>query len=187
MKYFFVFFIIIFSVFPGSADEQVRLLAGTCVNSDDFREFTSDSGIASFWGIGWEVIHNHLGMGGNYYTNFNQDIYREWSVNWYSEVIFLSYHVFGTTSFFDPFVQGGLGCSGEVHLNDYNYDYEYEPENLRLTIFPYVSAGMVIAHNNFLVGTKLNYTPVTSPIPVTNIEPYFLNETQLHIFAGIYF
>ena len=191
MRDFIFILIILFTLLPCYADNQVRITGGTCFDLSgipDFEMITgemSDSKNSRFWGIGWEVILDKLGLGGNYYTDFIQDINLEWTVAWYSEVFYLSYHILGAGAFVDPFIQTGLGCVGGVYVGDKYFDSS--TGRLAMALFPFVSAGLVFDFDGFLIGAKLNYAPVMKPIPVTDIELYSIKSTQFIMFAGISF
>jgi len=191
-----LFLILFFSFFPFPcfASDHVRLNGGVCVDLNENQEIETipaeliNEDNNQFWGLGWEVILRKIGMGGNYYTNFMQDEVREWTVQWYSEVFFLSYHFFGGSSFLDPFVQAGLGCAGSVYLGETDIFLNKESAGrLSLSIFPFVSAGLALNFDGYFIGAKCNYLPVIKPVPVTDIKIYDLMNTQLSLFAGLSF
>ena len=191
-KMFIILMISFFTFFPCFASNQVRITGGVCINTAGIPDlemvYTELSTDNQFWGFGWEVIFHKLGIGGNYYTNFVRDESLEWTINWYSEMIFLSYHFLEADFILDPFLQAGLGSAGGVYPDGRKispYDDEYE--TLALSIFPFASAGLVLHFNQFLIGTKLNYLPVMKPVPVTDIPGYHLSNTLLLLFIGVSF
>jgi hypothetical protein len=195
-RIFITIAVLILSLGMCYAQIQTRITGGICLDFAGIPEFSEvvekTEGYADnqFWGIGWEVIIDHLGMGGNYYTDFRKDLSGQWSVNWYGEAFYLSYHLFHLGAAVDPFVQAGLGAAGSCLVGQPcgdAYSAPYIENRLMLSIFPFVSGGVVLELDRFLLGAKLNYTPVIEPVPVTNFETYPLDKIQLLIFTGVAF
>ena len=169
---------------------EVRVNGGICADFmqlPDFNEVmdaVSKDNNGNFWGIGWEVILDYFGLGGNYMVNFQRDIKQEWSVNWYGEALYVSYHFFGAQAFIDPFAQIGIGNAGGISLGEYDSAPYYEEGTLLLTLFPFVSAGCAFNFDGLLIGTKINYSPLISPVPVTDFGEYPLQNVQAIVFIG---
>ena len=68
-----------------------------------------------FAGVGWEVIIGKVGFGGEYDADFTRTPQGTWWLDWITQPLFLSYHFFRTSYFFDPFIQAGVGCAGGVY------------------------------------------------------------------------
>jgi hypothetical protein len=134
-----------------------------------------------FVGFGWEVLLGHVGLGGSYAVDFHKDAPSSWWLDWEGQAIYASYHILGSRSFIDPFVDAGLGCAGRIYLGPSGSP----GESLALTIYPFVSAGAALELNGLRVGAKLSYALSQSAIPVTDIPEYPLGRFQVSAFAGI--
>jgi hypothetical protein len=183
----YCFILMIWLSFVCFAGTQVRLTGAVCSEFMDVPDSTDrDASVfnpdESFWGFGWEIISGHHGMGGSYLTDFERNANREWNVEWYSEVIYMSYHFIGVHWFIDPFVYAGLGSAGSIFLGD---DDSPIQDRLLLTIFPVAGAGVTLQFDGFLAGLRLNYTPLMSPVPVTKFEMYPIKNVQAVIFCGV--
>ncbi|MBN1412161.1 MAG: hypothetical protein JW969_15055 [Spirochaetales bacterium] len=187
-KIIILMLIISTSVFTAYAGSQVRITLATAmdfIHAPDFDEVIdgfSNREMGQFWGIGWEVIFDHLGIGGNYMSCFDKNDSYDWCVDWYGEVFYLSYHLFGGGAFVDPFAQVGLGSAGRVDLSSYEFE---DLDRLNIALFPFVSVGCGLDFDGFLLSAKLNYAPKIGPVPVTPIRVYPLNNFQVVISAGI--
>jgi len=145
------------------------------------------------WGLGWELTLRHFGFGGTYMVNFSRDDANQWALDWYGEAIYVSYHLFGGGAFIDPFVQAGVGCSGQVTIGPYYYypyypdteDADFMPQGLMISLFPSVGAGVAMHLEGFTVGAKLKYMPFNSPIPAAWIPGYPSGQFQAEVFAGV--
>jgi hypothetical protein len=132
-------------------------------------------------GFGWEVVMGHVGIGGSYAADFNQDVPSEWWVDWNGQGVYASYHIFGAGSFIDPFVDAGLGCAGRVFIGP-----EGNPaDKLALTIYPFVSAGAALELSGLRLGAKVSYALNQSAVPATTIPGYPLGRFQVSAFAGL--
>ena len=133
-----------------------------------------------FLGFGWEVVMGHIGIGGSYAVDFNENPPKTWWLDWEAQAIYASYHILGTRSFLDPFVDAGLGCAGRVYLGP----GPYAEDRLALTLYPFVSAGAALILEGLRVGAKLGYALDRSAIPATEIAAYPLGRFQAQVFAG---
>ena len=136
------------------------------------------------WGIGWEVVLQHIGLGGTYMVNFSHDDQDRDMLNWYGQGFFISYHFLGGGAFLDPFIQAGAGCAGRVLLRNRE---DYRELDLHISIFPYLSAGVALDLDGFTFGGKVNYVPFQSDLPVTDILPQPVGSFQVQLFAGVTF
>jgi hypothetical protein len=179
--------IMLFLSFACFAGSRVRITGAVCSEVADVPGSTEKDAVIfnpeqSYWGFGWEVICGHYGIGGSYCTNFERDARRRWNVEWYSEVIYMGYHFFQKGRFLDLFVRVGLGNAGSIFLGDNDNDIR---DRLLLTIFPVLGAGIACEFDGFCAGFSINYTPLMSPVPVTDFEVYPLKNVQAVIFCGV--
>jgi hypothetical protein len=130
------------------------------------------------WGLGWEITIRRIGLGGTYLVNFTRDQLMRWTLDWYGEGIYMSYHLFGGGSFIDPFVQAGIGCAGRVALDPHSYS------DLAIELFPVVSGGVALNLGGLSVGAKASYVPFSTPVPATWIPGYPVDPFQVAFFAG---
>ena len=137
-----------------------------------------------FRGTGWEVVLDRVGFGGDYAVSFLHGSAdpSSWWLDWYAPALYMSYHVFGSTAFIDPFVQVGLGCAGRVLLSSSG---AAAADSLDLALFPFVAAGVSLDLDGLLLSAKASYTPYASPIPVTDIPAYPLGKVQVALSAGL--
>jgi hypothetical protein len=133
-------------------------------------------------GVGWEVVLNRIGFGGDYLVNFFRHPGSDWWLDWYGQAFYLSYHLFGAHALVDPFLQVGLGCAGRVHLADWTGP---ATENLLLSLFPFVSAGVAFNLDGLLLAGKVSWTPFVMPPPVTDFANYPLGKLQVTLSAGL--
>ena len=139
-----------------------------------------------FWGLGWEVIVNHFGFGGDYMVSFHQDAGERWWLDWNAPALFLSFHPLGGKSFLDPFLQAGVGSSGRVFLAPQPVSAGPGPgQDLSLSLFPFVGAGLALNLEGLLLSAKAVYTPYASQVPVTDIPAYPMGKFQVTLSAGV--
>ena len=139
-----------------------------------------------FWGFGWEVIVDHFGFGGDYMVSFFQDAGQNWWLDWHAPAIFLSFHPLGGRSFLDPFFQAGVGSSGRVFLGQQTVSTGPGPaQDLSLSLFPFVGAGLALNLENVLLSAKVVYIPYLSQVPATDIPGYPMRRFQVTMSAGI--
>ena len=134
----------------------------------------------SFGGFGWEVVMDHIGIGGQYLVDFHEDAPNSWWLDWNGQAAYASYHILGSSSFIDPFVDLGIGSAGRVFLG---------PETtvasrLAISVFPFASAGASLDLQGFRLGAKLSYSLGRTAIPATSIPDYPLGRFQVSAFAG---
>jgi hypothetical protein len=142
------------------------------------------NGDRPFFGLGWEVVMDHVGIGGQYLVNFHEDEPESWWLDWNGQAAYVSYHFLGARSFIDPFVDAGLGCAGRVFLGP---EGENEAARLAITVYPFAGAGAALCFDGFKVGAKLDYALKRSGIPATRIEDYPLGRFQVSVLAGVSF
>ena len=182
--------LIAFSVVSVSAlaESQVRLTGNLAV---DFVERPSVQDVVQvfqskdqpfFWGFGWEVVLDTIGLGGTYDVNFYEDHEGKWWLDWLTEPIYLSYHFLGGAELIDPFVEFGLGCAGRVFLQS---PLSVDKDPLYLSMFPTVGIGFSAVPDRMLFGAKLNYVPTMISIPATDIDHYPLERFQVAVYAGV--
>ena len=180
--------LLVIAAVAAGADTEVRIIANF---ARDFAEqpsveeaagsFTSDDE-SHFWGPGWEVIMDNVGLGGDLMVNFPQEQTGDWWLDWYGEPLYLSYHFFGAHSFIDPFIRFGLGSAGRVWLQK---EDPAAADRLYLSIFPALGAGASLGLDRFLMGGRMVWFPTISPPPGTNFENYPLGSVQISLFAGV--
>ena len=181
MKRILVVVILLASAGLAFAQTQVRLtghLALDFAERPSVREVTrafADSEKQILWGPGWEV-------GGTYLVSFFQDENSGWWLDWYGEPLYVGYHLFGAGAFIDPFMQIGLGSAGRVTLED---ETAAAQDPLYLSIFPFISGGLALDLDGFIVGGRLSYYPLITPPPATDFQNYPLDNFQVALFAGI--
>jgi hypothetical protein len=167
---------------------QVRLTLATAMDFMQLPDFQqvmdrfSDRVYGHFWGLGWEVIIDHLSIGGNYMASFLRDQYNFWDIDWLGEALYAGYHFFGPKCFVDPFMQVGLGSAGRVDLSS---EIVSPYDRLYIAIYPFVGAGLNLNFDGFVVGAKLNYLPFVGPVPVTPIKEYPVKNFQIVLSAGV--
>jgi hypothetical protein len=170
------------------AETEVRITANLARDfaekpsvSDTSGAFSS-SDPANFWGPGWEVIIDNLGLGGDYMVSFQKQATGDWWLDWYSEPIFVSYHFFGAFAFVDPFVRLSLGSAGRVWLQS---EDPVVGDRLYVSLFPAASVGLSVGLEHFVVGGKMTWFPSVSPPPATRLQEYPLGNFQVALFAGV--
>ena len=186
-RLFFIFVVLVLAAGPLFSDTQVRLTGNVALDFverpslkevvDGFSKRNQDVA----WGFGWEVILNHLGMGGTYLVNFFQEDNSEWWFDWIGQAFYLSYHFFGAGAFIDPFVEAGVGSAGRVSLE------EYTPQgldHLYLSIYPLVSGGLALDFQGFIVSLKMSYIPTVTPPPATEIKNFPLDNFLVVLSVG---
>jgi len=175
-------------VLPSFADGQVRVTGNLAL---DFVERPSVKDVVDsfknkdqtfLWGVGWDVIFNKVGLGGIYDVNFYEDYEEKWWLDWFSEPIYISYHLFRARALIDPFFEVGLGCAGRVFLDS---PLSADKDPLYLSVFPVVGAGLALDLDGFLMGSRLTYVPTMASLPVVDIEDYPLKQFQVTLFAGV--
>jgi hypothetical protein len=171
-----------FSAFSQTRVDLSAILSKDFIDSPSFdqaaRALQSQS---PFVGFGWEVVMGHVGVGGTYAVDFDEGLPAEWWLDWDAQAVYASYHILGTRSFVDPFVDAGIGCAGRVFLGPEGGS----ADKLALTLYPFASAGAAIELNGLRLGAKLSYALSQSAIPATTIPGYPLGRFQAAAFAGL--
>ena len=137
-----------------------------------------------FGGFGWEVVMDHIGVGGSYAVAFSQNSQSGWWLDWNAPAIFTSYHLLGTRSLVDPFVDVGIGCAGRIYLGPSGTSDGRPGDGLALAIYPFVEAGAALVLDGFHLGARLGYALGKGAVPVTTIPEYPLGRFQATAFAG---
>ena len=158
-----------------------------------------------FWGPQIEVITNRVGVGFRGLVNFeNQEteldgVQYDWSLDWLGD-LYVSYHIFGTHSFIDPFFEFGFGNAGRVDIDEdpesWMVDeeswmpagglYEYNDDALEsLALYPSVAVGVSFDLGGLFIGARLSYRPLTFQIPATQFDVYPVTNFQFALFGGI--
>jgi hypothetical protein len=169
---------------PAFAETRVDL---TAVISKDFMSSPSfDQAVQAlgsenpFTGFGWEVLMDHVGIGGQYLVNFHEEGQDGWWLDWNGQAVYASYHIFGARSMLDPFVDAGLGSAGRVFLGPEGCD----AARLAISVYPFASAGAAVHLQGVRIGAKLSYALGRTAIPATTIPDYPLGRFQACAFAG---
>ncbi len=169
------------SAFAGTRVDLAAVLSKDFIASPSFDQAAHALGAGTpFGGFGWEVVLDHIGVGGEYSVVFDQGAPSEWWLDWETQPIYASYHIFGPKFFIDPFVDAGMGCAGSICLGPSGQ----AGRGLALTLYPFVSAGAALELNGLRLGAKLSYDLGQSAIPVTDIAEYPLGRFQVMVFAG---
>ena len=171
------------------ADTRVDLtavLGKDFIGSPSFNQAVEAlGGDRPLFGLGWEVVMDHVGLGGQYLVDFHEDDPESWWLDWNGQALYASYHFLGTRSFIDPFVNAGMGCAGRVFLGP--EEGEDWPTRLSIVLYPFVGAGASLVLDGFKVGAKLDYALDRSGIPATGIPEYPLGRFQISVMAGVTF
>jgi hypothetical protein len=133
-------------------------------------------------GFGWEVILDRIGFGGDYMVDFFRDSGSTWWLDWYAPALFMSFHPLGANWLLDPFVQVGVGCSGRVLLDQWSRPAS---QDLYMSLFPFVAAGLALNLDGLLLSAKAAYTPYKSAVPVTPFDTTNLGLVQVTLSAGV--
>ena len=134
------------------------------------------------WGAGWEVIIDHIGLGADYLVSFHSMEDGSRWLDWYGHGLVVNYHPFRPGFFIDPFVGFGVAAAGRLNMDD------APPEGideLYLSLFPVVSAGLALDLDGFVVSSRLSYTPTLSPPPGTDFQNYPLERFQVTLAMGV--
>jgi hypothetical protein len=138
------------------------------------------NGDGTFGGLGWEVVMDHIGIGGRYLVNFSEEIPNAWWLDWNGQAAYLSYHILGATSFVDPFVDAGFGSAGRVYLGPGSTS----EQRLAISVYPFAGAGASLYLHGLRVGADLSYVLGNMAIPATSILGYPLGRFQAAAFVG---
>ena len=151
-----------------------------------------DKKVVLYPGLYWEVIPNSkFGFGMTYLVKFNRetsplsDVDYNWYFDWIASWDF-RYH-FLNDSFFDPFVEAGIGNAGRVDITSYDYGIEDERDDLVMSLFGQAGGGMAFHFREMHVGAKALYRFLNRPLPATPFGTYPLKNFHLSVFAGVAF
>jgi hypothetical protein len=189
MRIFISIAMIVMIAFPAFSDVEIRAGAGTSVTFVELPDFDgvvramASPGAKMYYGVGWEVIFDRIGVGGNYFVDFDRDANKVWSVEWLTEALYVSYHLFGAGSFFDLFGNAGIGCSGSIRLDNSYYSADMIiSDGLLISLYPFFDTGIAFNLGGVVVGAKVGYVPWMSPPPVSPIDQYPMNNFNVSIF-----
>jgi hypothetical protein len=141
------------------------------------------SGENPFAGFGWEVVMDHVGLGGNYLVRFAQGDDQSWWLDWNASPLFARFHVLGASGFVDPFVGAAIASTGEVFLGQ----GAQATRRLAISVFPQLQAGASVRLDHLRLGCQLAYALGGSAIPATRIPAYELGRFQVQAFVGFSF
>lgn len=136
----------------------------------------------TYWGFETEFVVRHIGFGGVYAVNFEQVASSDWWFDFYSQAVFVSYHLFARRGLFDPYVSAGLGAAGRVALGP--AAYAPQDSTILLSIFPVISGGVGIDLGGLYLGGRVSYLPAMTPPPATSIGGVPLGSVQMTLSAG---
>jgi hypothetical protein len=180
MKTKFPALVLALALFGAPAFAGVVRLTGNL--SADIRGNSSDGQSVNTFTVAGQPLF--WGFGGDYGVSFFRDAGTQWWMDWCAPALFLSYHPLGAKSFLDPFFQVGVGSAGRVMLARRPLR---APDGLELSLFPFVAAGLAVNLDGLLLAAKAAYTPVTTPIPATDIPGRPLGTLQVTLSAGVSF
>lgn len=128
------------------------------------------------WGFQTEFIHSKMGFGMDGLVDFYTDSLEYSMLDWQGQ-LFMRYHLFGSHSFLDPFVEAGIGNAGTVRLND--------GEDLKLSLYPFVSTGVnLVFHEGFYAGGRWSYRADEWTMPGTTYPVPELGRYQMSFYVG---
>ena len=175
-----------FAIVVASLSATTTMTLGAVVVSDygampDYKQvLAAPFGQRPFEGLEWELAIDRFGFGGTYAVNFSKDAASNWWLDWYGIPLFVSYHLFGTGDFLDPFVEAGIGCAGRVFTSTGS---TADPR-LLIGLFPALTGGINIDLQPLVVGGKLTWVPGVSEIPCTPLLGYPLGGVQIAFTLG---
>jgi hypothetical protein len=168
---------------------EVRVDVSAVISKDFMSSPSFDQAVralgngSSFGGLGWEVVMDHVGIGGQYLVDFNEVDTDSWWLDWDGQAAYMSYHLLGARSAVDPFVDAGIGSAGRVFLGPGGCD----ATRLAISVYPFVSAGASLDLHGLRIGAKLSYALGRTAIPATTIPDYPIGRFQACAFAGVSF
>jgi len=119
-------------------------------------------------------------------VSFSQDAGAHWWLDWNAPALFVAFHPLPGRSFLDPFVQMGVGSAGRVFLDQQPpYGGPGSRQDLSLSLFPFVGAGLSLNLDGFLLSMKGVYTPYASAVPATDIPAYPMGKFQVTVSGGV--
>lgn len=172
------------------------------------REYRSTPTDQLFSGVEAEVwLSDRLGLGGRYVArliNFEIDpAVSAGTDNWWLDSFsdaFVSYHLFGTGSFLDPYVRYGLGIAlrsdlaSDAYL-DANDEWTKYGESetaydqiVNASLYQYLGVGGQINLGGLVLGVGLNYTILNTPVSDEfgrGYTVYPLERFEARLYGGI--
>ena len=144
-------------------------------------------------GLYWEVAGKKLGFGMTYLLDVEKadiavDPFTGVFLDWIATAD-LRYHVLGSETFLDPFVEAGFGAAGRSDITNYKKagsgTNDYTPTNLSL--FGQVGGGLAVKLSLFQLGTKLDWRFWNGAMPGATQDPYPLKNFTVALFGGLAF
>ncbi len=146
---------------------------------DDHKDELSDLNEEDihFFGFQSEIISHNVGYGLDALVNFREDSVNRSLLDWQGQ-LFLRYHLFGSRSFLDPFLEAGAGNGGSVRITD--------GKELKLSLYPYVGAGMnLVFKGGFFIGGRWSCKMTEWGIPGTSYPLTDLSRYQATLQIGM--
>ncbi len=131
---------------------------------------------SNLFGFEAEYIPQNMGYGMDLMAGFRRDMEDRSLMDWQGQ-LFIRYHLFGGTSFLDPYLEGGIGNAGTVHLNDGG--------GLKMSIYPFVSTGMnLVFREGLYFGGRWSYRMDEWQVPGTNYDMAGTGRVQVSLIIG---
>lgn len=138
-------------------------------------------------GAGWEVAFRHIGFGGSALVGF-RDHYNDVPVFDWDLRGYMSYHLFGTRAFLDPFFQAGVGTAGRLDISG-SGNVPTDPGNvdgLMVGFYPYIGGGVgLLLREGFYISGQFNWRPTSTGIPWASIQAYPVDTFEVVFTLGI--
>jgi len=120
--------------------------------------FTEHEGLFLQNSVKFENIDENQSQGG-----YNKNIH--WDAN-----VLGAFHLAGYDSIFDPYLTGGIGCSGAQFFDDRSQDYRTRTQ---IVLFPEVGAGINFRIQDFLIGGNIRGQLLSfNPSPLKTYEQF---------------
>ncbi len=169
----------VLAVLPAFAGETYR--SAVLISSEsEFSETavpggrTEDDGM---FGFEAEYIPRNLGYGIDALAGFRSDSEDRSLLDWQGQ-LFLRYHLFGGHSFFDPYLETGIGNAGTVRISDGG--------GLKMSLYPFVSTGMnFVFKGGFYLGGRWSYRMDEWQIPGTSYPVNGTGRVQVSLMLGM--
>jgi len=154
--------------------------------SDVADEFRNRVATETFAGIGAELVLEKLGFGVRYQSLFLEDT-DDWWMDWKADA-FVSYHLFGTRSFLDPFLVVGTGTAARVNIADDHVRTADEPTGITgMSVYQYAGAGGEMNFGGLVIGTALNYIVMNQAVESADAQwdAYPTDRFEVLVFGGV--
>jgi hypothetical protein len=144
-----------------------------------------------FPGFFWEVTLGRFGFGMTHLLKFNKldsdlpNLENKWHFEWIGSFD-LRFHILDKVHL-DPFIVTGIGCAGSVDITNYSsegYNRDKYADDLLLSIFGQIGAGLNFKFDNIIFGGQLAYIFYNEIPPATNFDPYPLKNFEFTITLG---